>query len=316
MMPRRSILALSLLLLQYSHRSGSYSYSHSGCDPSPTHSASAAAATKCHEQHHMDIYIASGGGTGSNFLYNFLCRHGFALGSTTRDYGARWCHSLDPVTPDLATSHHIKRAIFLYSTDPVLQIESMYRQGYIEVNFRKKLGLPANAPYTFPRTFTAYCNQSRDLAQLEAQWDAWVRVAPYSHVSYPILAIQFEHLWKHLPELYRFVNLSATALPSFPPPQKRKSHGRSRSQSQPSSSSSTRRDGCDSIYRSLTHKIQDTAEFMVIWDGSTYTDMSTFFAAYASHPEHSPRQICTPPPPSSSSSSYMYYHLHIKKKRK
>lgn len=179
----------------------------------------------------------------------------------------------------------------------------MYRQGFAEVNSRKKLGLPANSPNTgrgtFPLSVGGYCNQTLDLMHLETQWEAWVRLSAFSRVSYPILAIQFEHMWNHLPELFRFVNLPETFVPSFPRKRMRKSLG----------GEQPRNRGCSAIYEPLSRKIRNTSQLLVIWDGNTYTDMDSFFAAYTDPPLHSPEQSCT------STAAWdggpAHYHLHI-----
>jgi hypothetical protein len=263
---------------------------------------------KCVERHQMDIYIASAGGTGSNFLYTYLCKFGFALGSRALDYGARWCHSLDPITPDLVTSHHIKRAIFLYSVDPLKQLQSMYRQGYTEVNYRKKVGLPSKlTPHVdktklFPPNLKEYCNQPHDLAAIEAQWKQWVKVSVHSKVSFPILAIQFEHLWDHLPALFRFVNLPLEHLLTFP--------GRKKRQSRDDDSKHV--DGCALMYDSLKQNIRNTSKLMVIWDGNIYNDIKEFFDIYAEQPRHSPLQRGCNDSVSDWDGGAKNYHLHIK----
>ena len=252
---------------------------------------------KCIERQRMDVYIASGGGTGSNFLFNFLCKQGLSLGSRTLDYGARWCHSLDPVTPDVATSHGIKRAIFLYSSNPLLQIRSMYRQGYAEVNFRKKIGLPANGPPTFPQNMNKYCNQSYDLVYMEAQWDAWVSLSIHSAVSYPILALNFESMWKYIPELLQYLGLPHSLSSKFPQQTVRRTV-------------EEHHKGCLKIYESLIRKIRNTPEFLIIWDGKVYHDVECFMESYAKPPKYAPSQR------SCNSSHYNekrpYYHLYIK----
>jgi len=302
-------LCLHLFLVSYNVTVSRSQYT-SRCDPAR------AKSSKCHERHQMDVYIASAGGTGSNFLYSFLCKQGFALGSRALDYGARWCHSVDPVTPDLATSQHIKRGIFLYSIDPLKQVESMYRQGYAEVNYRKKIGLPSKlkTATSFPLNFRQYCNKSLDLIALEAQWEQWVRVSLFSRVSFPILAIQFEKLWEHLPGLFRYVNLPLHLLSEFPKQKKRRSRGSSSTvesfHSQSEYGVPSLVNGCASIYKSLQHKIHNTSEFLIIWDGQSFQDVETFLKVYADPPRFSPPQRgCND---TTWDGGAPNYHLHIK----
>jgi hypothetical protein len=98
--------------------------------------------------------------------------------------------------------------------------------------------------------------------------------------------------------------MSVTSHPSFPPKKKRKS----RSSTMPWSPSAAYW-GCERIYNTLFQKINQTAPFIVIWDGYAYTDIDKFYAAYSAIPERSPRQQCDSP---GWAGGPVHYHLYIK----
>ena len=254
---------------------------------------------KCIQRHRMDVYIASAGGTGSNFLYNYLCSQGLAVGSTATDYGARWCHSLDPLIPDIATGHTVRRSIFLYSANPILQVESIYRQGYADVNYKKKLGLPSSSHVKIPKNINEYCKGNEDVIHLEDQWNAWVQTSIQSKVSFPILTIQFEALWNHVDDLFKYLGLPLKGVSQFPKKKDRSSRGGNWS------------GRCRNMYQSLERKIATTPEVLFIWDGHNYTSFESFQSAYSRPAFFSVPQECNQSV--DWSGSPQFYRFHIKR---
>jgi hypothetical protein len=259
----------------------------------------------------LEVWIASRGGTGTNMLREWARSHAkLAVGSPNSGWGQLLVHSAtpSPKTPwgladprtsgatlsgttaggyqcydplrchtrpeygELATTA-VRRAVYVYSTDPCAQVRSLYRRGYIELvvqNVAKMFDVSMDDAILMinTTTFDDYLALGNDALQIESQWDAWLTdEAP----QFPIMAVNFDTLWDHTDEITRFMGVPPTdpAQRRFPKPAGRKSLPMTPAQEHM----------CGAIYSRLRKKIAGTPPIQIRFRGQTHLTVAAFQAA-------------------------------------
>jgi hypothetical protein len=181
------------------------------------------------------------------------------------------------------TTSAVRRAIYVYSTDPCTQVRSLYRRGYIELvvqNVAKMFDVSMDDASLMinTTTFDDYLALGRDTMQIESQWDAWVTDEA---LQFPIMAVNFDTLWDHTDEITRFMGVPPTdpAQHSFPKQAARKSVPMTPAQEHM----------CGTIYSRLRKKIAGTPAIQIRFRGQTYLSVAAFQAASNGAPCPAPK---------------------------
>lgn len=180
----------------------------------------------------MDVWVASGGGTGTNLIWEWLRSEGIKAGSLESPWGNWMCHAIAPTTDDAryavpATTEdrsymaQVKKAIFVYSSEPCRQVASLYRRWPVPPHLQKKLRLfnqtESQTTDSMPQTFKGYVKQGDDALLMESQFLAWSHSEPKP--NFPIMMLNFDKLWEpgHIEQLVQFAGLHESAASRFPP---------------------------------------------------------------------------------------------------
>jgi len=185
-----------------------------------------------------EVLVISFGGAGSTFLLSFLSNY-FRTNELSNFDSIK--HS---TLPPLSRNPNLK-AVYIYS-DPRLATVSLFNRGYAR-NHSRYLQNPLHPAGRVPAgtTLENYVEEGIDRFDFEGHFNNWhERFQP----NYPVLFMQYETLYDHLPVLFDFLELPEEARRAFPQEQKR----RSSLESLPE----TTRDALEKLYGSFAEQLR------------------------------------------------------------
>jgi hypothetical protein len=148
---------------------------------------------------HLDVWVVSFGGCGSNMLADFIKSKGLSVYS--HEWHSLLCHHEAPLTLDERARFDMNIKIIYVFSNPIEAIKSQKRQHLLEVNY-KKLTNRANAIYP---------GHSRMLEAMQRQFDAWT--AAHSTPGFDILCVNYDHIFENVADISEFLGVDATGFP-------------------------------------------------------------------------------------------------------
>lgn len=161
---------------------------------------------------YSDTIVCSYGGVGTSFLISFVEKYKAVNSRRDRD---RIKH-LD--RPPIVLNKNFK-AVYVLG-NPFDAVISLFRRN---MHHRQSKKLLANYPNLTPVepscTFQEYVEHGVDKFKLNEHFQNWKT----AKVNYPIMLIKYESIWKHLPELLDYLEISLSEIEHFPKEKQRKS---------------------------------------------------------------------------------------------
>lgn len=143
------------------------------------------------------FFVVSYGGSGSNMLNDFLHHK---LGYTSYHIHRRY---------PWPTAEPTSRVIFIYANpvDVVISLFKRFPPSHLYHNLEcSKHG---------PRTLEDYVNAGKDALELESYFFNYLY--PVKPISYPVVFIRYEAIWKNLPLFAKTIGTESKAMDTFPP---------------------------------------------------------------------------------------------------
>ena len=176
--------------------------------------------------------------------------------------GGPW--RIDASAYEAAAWKKVKRAIFVFSSDPCRQLHSQFRrtggghQSYNMINMQKRLRAPmdiarAQIPHDNMHDYVA---GGRDTELLEEQFDAWTTLN--RSLPFPVLALHIDEAKKHAQDIAAFMGLPPSAAFTFPA-------FRARTALLPEEAKDVTMCQQSGIYSSLEGKVEAVGKYKVLW---------------------------------------------------
>lgn len=160
------------------------------------------------------LQVTSFGGTGTTMLYEFLEEHDVNIPSDHPNWRP-WKHL--PVPPEDGEVKDGFRAVYVFG-NPMNAVLSVFRRDYQRWhirNMRDDVTEPKNPDWGLEE----FLQRSEDPFRMAKHFREWV----CANRSYPILCLNFDALWEHLPEFFAFAGLPTCCLDQFPERRERNS---------------------------------------------------------------------------------------------
>lgn len=159
---------------------------------------------------------------------------------------------------------HVKRAIFIYSSEPCRQLHSQFRrtggsrQSYNMINMQKRMHAgekiaKAQLPHDDMHDFV---EGGRDTELLEENFDSWT--TKNNSLHFPILALHIDAAYEHAADITSFMGLPSSAAFNFP-------LFKARTTMSPDEAKDVALCKKSGIYTSLEAKIEATDRFKIVW---------------------------------------------------
>lgn len=153
------------------------------------------------------LQVTSFGGTGTTMLYEFLEEHDGDIPSDHSNWRP-WKHL--PRPPGDSEVKDGFRAVYVFG-NPMNAVLSVFRRDYQRWhirNMREDVSEPASPDWGLEE----FLQESEDPFRMGKHFREWT----HADRSYPILYLNFDALWEHLPEFFAFAGLPTRCLKEFP----------------------------------------------------------------------------------------------------
>ncbi len=114
---------------------------------------------------------------------------------------------------------HNFKAVYLFG-NPMNVVLSIFRRNLQEVHFRNIFG---NSKRYTPLSFDEFIRNGKDIFDLEGHFDNWTK-STRKERHYSILLLKSETMWKHLPQIFDFLEIPRDRINKFPKFEKRNSN--------------------------------------------------------------------------------------------
>jgi hypothetical protein len=193
------------------------------------------------------IQVTSFGGTGTTMLYRFLETWESDIPSNHPNWRP-WKHLPAPPQDDEVKDGF--RAVYVYG-NPMNAVLSVFRREYQQWHVRNMRNFPIE-DWDDDWELDDVLAQPEDPFRMTRHFRNWTQ----ADRSYPILLLQFDAIWRRLPEIFAFLGLPSRALDDFP--ERRQRH------SDWTDEPEHIRQGLKRLYGELAEDISSSDEFEVI----------------------------------------------------